>query len=263
MASGDKEECWDSCSQDWCGRVPVVSNNLRWSRISWQTLRSLMTRMEEAATDPSTFQHNQAWRPRDGLKDITEDLEMADANKGYKFMISSTFWCCINIKISVFPLKSLLLFSCSVVSDPVTPWVVAHQTSLPFTISRSLLKLMSIELVIPSNHLILCRSLLLLPSIFPSIRVFSISGLFTSGGQSNGASASASVHPVKIRGWFPLGLTGWISLQSKGLSRVFSNTTVQKHQFFNAQPSVWSNSHIHTWLLEKQLPWLDGPLLTK
>ena len=178
-------------------------------------------------------------------------------------MIGSTFWCCINIKISAFPLKSLSLFSCSAVSDPVTPWVVAHQTSLPFTISQSLLKLMSIELVIPSNHLILCRSLLLLPSIFPSIRVFSMSGLFTSGGQINGASASASVLPMKIQGWFPLGLTGWISLQSKGLSRVFSNTTVQKHQFFNAQPSLWSNSHIHTWLLLKQLPWLDGPLLAK
>ena len=79
-----------------------------------------------------------------------------------------------------------------------------------------------------------------------------MSWLFTSDGQSIGASASASVLPMNIQGWFPFGLTGWI-LQSKGLSRVFSNTTVQKHQFFGAQPSLWSNSHIHIWLLEKTI----------
>ena len=99
--------------------------------------------------------------------------------------------------------------------------------------------------------LVLCRPLLLLPSIFPNIRVFSNGQSFTSGGQSIGASASATVLPMNIQDWFPLGLTGLISLLSKGLSRVFSNTTVQKHQFFGAQPSLWSNSHIHTWLLEK------------
>ena len=87
----------------------------------------------------------------------------------------------------------------------------------------------------PSNRLILCHSLLLLPSAFPSIRVFSKSQLFASGGQSIGASALASVLPVNIQDWSPLGWTGWISLQSKGLSRVFSSTTVQKHQFFSAQ----------------------------
>ena len=77
------------------------------------------------------------------------------------------------------------------------------------------------------------------------------SQLFVSGGQSIGVSASASVLPMNIQDWFPLGWTGWISLQSKGLSRVFSNTTVQKHQFFGAQLSLQSNSHIHTWPLEK------------
>ena len=112
---------------------------------------------------------------------------------------------------------------------------------------------MSIESVIPSNHLILCRPLLLLPSIFPSIRVFSNQSFFASAGKSNGASASESVTPMNIQNWFPLGCTGWISLQSKRLSRVFFNTTVQKHQFFSAQLSLWSNSHIHTWLLEKPL----------
>ena len=103
---------------------------------------------------------------------------------------------------------------------------------------QRLLKLMSIELVMPCNHLILCHPLLHLPSIFPSIRGFKMSQLFASGGQSIGVSASASVRPMNIQDWFPLGWTGWISLQSKGLSRVFSNTTVQKHQFFNTQLSL-------------------------
>ena len=86
---------------------------------------------------------------------------------------------------------------------------------------------------------------------------------FWSGGQSIRASVSTSVLPMNIQGWFPLGLTGWISWQSKGLSRVFYNTTVQKHQFFGTQPSLWSNSYIHRWLLEKSQLWLDGPLLAK
>ena len=96
---------------------------------------------------------------------------------------------------------------------------------------------MSIELVMLSNHLILCRPLLL-PSTFPSIRGFPMSQLFESGGQSIRASASASVLPMNIQGWFPLGVTGLISLLSKGLSRVFSSTTVQKHQFFSAKSSL-------------------------
>ena len=86
---------------------------------------------------------------------------------------------------------------------------------------------------------------------FPASGSFPLSQLFTSGGQSTGVSVSASVLPMNIQDWFPLGLTGWISLQSKGLSRVFSNTIVQKHQFFSAQLSLWSNSHNHIWLLEK------------
>ena len=94
---------------------------------------------------------------------------------------------------------------------------------LSFTISQSLLKLMSIEAAMPSNHLILCRPFLLLPSIFPSIRVFSNESALQIGGQSIGASASASVFPMSIQGLFPLELIGLISLQSKGLSGVFSN----------------------------------------
>ena len=131
-----------------------------------------------------------------------------------------------------------------------TPWTAACQDSLSFTVSQSLLKLMSMELML-SNHLILCHPLLLLPSVFPSIGSFPMSQFFASGGQRIGVSALVSVLTKNIQDWFPLGWTGWISLQSKGLSRVSSNTTVQKHQFFGAQLSSQSNSHIHTWPLEK------------
>ena len=120
----------------------------------------------------------------------------------------------------------------------VTPWSAARQASLFIANSRSLLKLMSSELVMPSNHLILCHPLLLLPSISSCIRVFSNESALRIRWPSIGVSASASVLPVNIQGWFPLGWTGWISLQSKGLSRVFSNTTVQKHQFFSTQLSL-------------------------
>ena len=113
-----------------------------------------------------------------------------------------------------------------------TPWTTVHQASLSFTNSRSLLKLMSIELVMPFNYLILCCPLFLLPSIFPNIRVFSNESALHIRWQSIGVSASTSVLPMNIQDWSPLGWTGWISLQSKGLSRVFPNTTVQKHQFF-------------------------------
>ena len=106
----------------------------------------------------------------------------------------------------------------------VTPWTAARQASLSISNCRSPPKHMSTESVMPSNHLILCCPILLLPTIFPSI--------FTSRGQSIGVSASASVLPMNTQDWYPLGWTGWISLQSKGLSRVFSNTTVQEHQFF-------------------------------
>ena len=101
------------------------------------------------------------------------------------------------------------------------------------------------------------------PQSFPASGSFQMSQFFTSGGQSIGVSASASVLPVNIQDWFPLGLTGLISLLSKGLSRVFSNTTVQKHQFFGAQLALWSISHIHTWLVEKPELWLDRTLLVK
>ena len=119
-------------------------------------------------------------------------------------------------------------------------FLFTFQASLLFTISQSLLRLM---LMMPSNHLILCCSLLLLSSIFPSIRVFSCDQLFKSDGQRFGTSAS--VLPVNIQGWFPLGLTGLIFLQSKGLSQVSSSISIWKHQFSGTQPSLWSNSQLY------------------
>ena len=132
-----------------------------------------------------------------------------------------------------------------------TPWIIARPASLSITNSRSLLELMSIESVMPSSQLIFCRPLLLLSPIPPNIRVFSNESTLRVRWSSTGVSASTSVLPMNTQDWSPLGWTGWISLQSKGLSGVFSNTTVQKHQFFGSQLSSQSNSHIHTWPLEK------------
>ena len=156
--------------------------------------------------------------------------------------------CCPVLLPSVFPSirvfsnKSGLLISSvqslSHVRLFATPWTAARQASLSITNSQSLLNLMSIESVMPSNHLILCHPLFFPPSIFSSSRSFQMSQLFAWGGQSTGVSASSSVLPVNIQDWFSLGWTGWISLLSKGLSRIFSNITVQKHQFFSAQLSL-------------------------
>ena len=131
-----------------------------------------------------------------------------------------------------------------------TPWTAVYEASLSSTVSWTLFRFMSIELAMTSNHLILCHPLLLPPSIFPSIRIFSNeSDVLHIRWASTRDSASASVLPMNLWGWFPLGLAGLISLLSKGPSRVFSRTTVQKHQFFSAQPSLWSISHICRLLL--------------
>ena len=115
-----------------------------------------------------------------------------------------------------------------------TPWIAACQASLSITNSQSLPKLMSIESVMPSNHLLLCRPLLLPPSIFPSIRVFSNESVLQIRWPMYWSFSFSTSPSMNIQDWFPLRLTGWISLQSNGLSRVFSNTTVQKHQFLFA-----------------------------
>ena len=114
----------------------------------------------------------------------------------------------------------------------MTPWTVACQASLSFPIPWSLLKLLSIESVMPSNHLVLCCPLLLLPLTFSSIRVFLMSQLFESGGQNIGTPTSASVFPMNIQGWFPLESTGWISLQSKGLQHHISKASILHYSAF-------------------------------
>ena len=148
--------------------------------------------------------------------------------------------------------ESSVQFSCSVVSASLWPHGLQHPrlpcpSPIPRAYSNSC----------PSSqgcHPTISFSVILFSSClqsFPASESFPRSQFFTSGGQSIGVSASISVLPMNTQDWFPLGWTGWISLKSNGLSRVFSNTTVQKHQFFGAQLSSQSNSHIHTWPLEK------------
>ena len=130
-----------------------------------------------------------------------------------------------------------------------TSWTVAHQASLSSTISCNLLKFMSVESVIASHHLTLYHLLFLLPSVFPSIRSFPLTWLSAYSGQSIGASASFL--PMNIQGWFPLGLTGLISMQFKWLSRGLSSTTTRKYKLYGDQPSLWSSSQICAWLWRK------------
>ena len=150
--------------------------------------------------------------------------------------------------------------SCSVLSNSVQPHGLKHSSSLSITNTQSLLKLMSITLAMPFNHLILCHPLLSCVHSFPASGSFQMSWFFTSGAQIIGVSASASFLPVNIQDWFPLGWTGWISLQSKGLSRVFSNTTVRSINSmvlsFLYSPTLTSKHDT-----EKTMIWLDGPLL--
>ena len=165
------------------------------------------------------------------------------------FFLSFNLWICC---------CCLIAKSCPTLCNP---WTAAYKASLSFTISWSLLKLMSIELVMLSNHLFLCHPLLLLPLVLPRFRVFSSESALLIRWPKYWNISFRSVLPMNIQGWFPLGLPGLISFQSKGLSRVFSSTTIWKHQFFGAQLSWWSNSHIRTWLLEKPELWLYQPLL--
>ena len=148
-------------------------------------------------------------------------------------------WSCASLTV-VQTLSCVWLFA--------TPQTVAHKSPLSI-ISQNLLKFISLcqwcSLTISSS----ADPFFFCPRSFPALQSFPVSQLFASGGQSIRTSASASVLPMNIQGWFPLRLTGLISFQ--GLSRVFSSTTIQKHQFSSAQPSLWSNSYIHIWLPEK------------
>ena len=162
-----------------------------------------------------------------------------------------------NINITVtnttaMPTTTIVVQSLSHVQLFTTPLTAVHQASLSFPILPCPLSpgvcstscTWVSEAIQPSHPL---SPASLLPSVFPCIRVFLMNQLFPSGGQSIGASTSVSVFPVIIKSLFPLGLSGLVSLQSKGLSGVFFNTTIQNHQFFGAQPSLWSNSHICIW----------------
>ena len=140
--------------------------------------------------------------------------------------------------------------SLSLVRFFVTPWIAAHQASLSITNSRSSLRLASIESVMPSSRLILCRPLLLLPPIPPSIRIFSSESALRMRWPKYWSFSFNIIPSKEIPGRVSFRMD-WLDLLSKGLSRVFSNTTVQKHQFFGTQPSSQPNSHIHTWLQEK------------
>ena len=144
----------------------------------------------------------------------------------------------------------MLLFSLSVVSDSLQPHGLQHaRLSCPSPSPRACSNSCPLSGWCHPTILSYINPFSSCPQSFPASRTFPMSQLFASGGQSIGAAAS--VLPMNIQGWFPLGLAGLISLQSKELSIVFSSTTIWKHEFFSAQPSLWSNSHIHTWLLEK------------
>ena len=174
-----------------------------------------------------------------GFEFTEEDIQMENKHmKGYSALPAIQF-------SSVQLLSRVQLFA--------TPWIAAHLASLSITTSRSSLRLTFIEPVMPSSHLILCRPLLLLPPIPPSIRVFSSESTLRMRWPkywSFSFSISPSNEYSGLIAWLDW-WTGLISLQFKGLSRVFSNTTVQKYQFFGTQPSSQSNSHIHTWPQEK------------
>ena len=166
------------------------------------------------------------------------------------------------LKFQKYCFAFILLFSCSVMSDSLQPHELQHTrlpcpSRIPRACSNSCPLSWWCHPAISSVILFyFC------PQSFLSSGSFQMSQLLASGGQRIGVWVSASVLPMNIQDWSPLGQTGWISLQSKGLSRVFNNT-VQKHQFFSTQPSLWSSSYIHIWLLEKPELWLDGHLLEK
>ena len=151
-----------------------------------------------------------------------------------------------------------ILLSHPAVSDSLRPQGLQH-ASLFLIISWSLFKFLFIASVMPSSCHILWHPLFLLPLIFPSIRDFSNESSVHIRDQNTGTSVLPSVPPVNIQSWFPVRLTGLILL-SKGVSGVFSSTTVRNHWFSDALPSLWSSSHNHIWPLGRPLPWLYGPL---
>ena len=185
------------------------------------------------------------------------------SNARFSFFLMIEKYTILYIHINMYHFVVVVVQLLRRVQLSVTLRTVACQAPLSSTVSFSLLKFMSIESMMLSDHLILCCPFSFCLQSLLASESFPMSWLFALSVQSIGASASASVLPVNIQGWFPLGLNGLISLLSKGLSRAFSSTTIQKPRFFSTQSSLWSNYHIHTWLLEKPLLWLYGPLLAK
>ena len=188
------------------------------------------------------------WRTHNHFVVLLSHTHTKVKEDGRKFL-EVIFVALIVVMVSLICLPSMLL-SHLVLSDSATPWTAARQAPLPFTISRGLLKCP----LSPRCYLAISSSAIpfsTCPQSFPASGSFPMSWLFASGGKSIGALTSPPVLPMNIQGWFPLGLTGLISLLFKGLSRVCSSTTLWRHQFFSAQSSLWSNSHIHTWPLEK------------
>ena len=166
-------------------------------------------------------------------------------------------WCPNHIFLS--QRASSVQFSHSIVSDSATPWIAAHQASLSITNSQSLPKLMSTKSVMPSSHLILCCPLLLLPPIPPSIMVFSNESALHIRWPKYW-SFSFSISPSnEYSGLISFRIDWFKLLTVQGTLKTLLQHPVWKHQFFSAQPSLWSNFHIHTWLLKKPKLWLDGP----
>ena len=191
-----------------------------------------------------------------GIMVKEESTQIINIDKIMEKVVPDILWTFYNVNSSVQYLSRVWLFA--------TPWIAARQTSLSITncpgvYSNSCPSSWWCHPAISSSVVPFSSC----PQSLPASRSFPMSHLFAWGGQSIGVSALASVFPVNTWDWSPLGWAGWISLQPKGLSRVFSNITVQKHQFFSTQLSSQSNSYIHTWPLKKPSPWLDGPLLAK
>ena len=191
------------------------------------------------------------------FKSVSPCLHISYICKGARdiriFLVSA---CCCSQQNCYSKFNSVQSLSC--VRLFAIPWTTACQASLSITNSQNLLKLMSIESVMPYNHLILCHPPLLLPSVFPSIWVSSSESVLHIRWPKYWSFNFGINLLVNIQDWFPSGLTGLISLLSKRLSRVFSNTTVQKHQFFSAQLSSWSNSHIiHDYWKNHRFDYMD------
>ena len=237
---------WNLC-------IPAGSSSAGFSRQEyWSVLPCLPPGdLPDTVTSPALaggfFTTSATWEDQSGSQCSWNTLFLYFSCYSYPFHLQVSFSFLLTTLLTYEPGQGVLApdlvqfssaqsFSC--VQLFATPWTAAHQASLSITNSQNLLKLMSIESVMPSNHLILCVPFSFCLQSFPASGSFLMSQCFTSGGQSIRVSASESVLPMNTKDWSPLGWTGWISLQSKGFSRVFSNTTVQKHQFFTAQLSL-------------------------